>query len=122
MCRLYLDHIDHLEAMAHLMPDAQFEAITALSRASRDLLTAIPGIGPPSTAAVISEPGTDAWEHIHVSTRFLARLQRRQSSPRSQLFDTLSEKNHGAVIIRLTLHDPAVLVWALRRPGESLWP
>jgi transposase len=45
MCRLHLDHIDHLEAMIARL-DAQIEAMMAPCRAARDLLTTIPGIGP----------------------------------------------------------------------------
>ena len=55
MCRLHLDHIDHLEAMIAKL-DAQIEAMMAPFRAQRDLLTTIPGIGPLAAAAVISEP------------------------------------------------------------------
>jgi len=49
MCRLHLDHIDHLEAMIARL-DAQIEAMMAPFRAARDLLTTIPGIGPLSPA------------------------------------------------------------------------
>ena len=41
MCRLHLDHIDHLEAMIAKL-DAQIEAMMAPFRAARDLLTTIP--------------------------------------------------------------------------------
>ena len=58
MCRLHLDHIDHLEAMLARL-DAQIEAMMAPFQGWRDLLTTIPGIGPLSAAAVISEIGTD---------------------------------------------------------------
>jgi len=61
MCRLHLDHIDHLEAMIARL-DAQVEAMMAPFRAARDLLVTIPGIGPLSAAAVISEIGPDARE------------------------------------------------------------
>jgi transposase len=58
MCRLHLDHIDHLEAMIAKL-DAQIEAMMASFRAARELLTTIPGIGPLAAAAVISEAGAD---------------------------------------------------------------
>ena len=58
MCRLHLDHIDHLEAMLATL-DAQVEAMMIPFRAARDLLATTPGIGPLSAAAVISEIGAD---------------------------------------------------------------
>ena len=61
MCRLHLDHIDHLEAMIAKL-DAQVEAMMAPFRAARDLLTTIPGIGPLAAAAVISQAGADIRE------------------------------------------------------------
>ena len=61
MCRLHLDHIDHLQAMIATL-DEQVEAMMTPFRAARDLLTTIPGIGPLSAAAVISEIGTDVRE------------------------------------------------------------
>ena len=41
MCRLHLDHMDHLEAMIAQL-DGQVEAIMQPFRAARDLLTTIP--------------------------------------------------------------------------------
>ena len=61
MCRLHLEHIDHLEAMIAKL-DAQIEAMMAPFRTQRDLLTTIPGIGPLAAAAVISEAGADIRE------------------------------------------------------------
>ena len=61
LCRLHLDHIDHLEAMIARL-DAQIEAMMTPFRARRDLLTTIPGIGPLAAAAVISEIGADVRE------------------------------------------------------------
>jgi transposase len=61
MCRLHLDHIDHLDAMIAKL-DAQIAAMMAPFRAARDLLTTIPGIGPLAAAAVISETGADIRE------------------------------------------------------------
>jgi transposase len=57
MCRLHLDHIDHLEAMIARL-DAQVEAMMQPFRGARDLLVTIPGVGPLSAAAIISEIGT----------------------------------------------------------------
>jgi len=61
MCRLHLDHIDHLEAMIARL-DAQVEAMMRPFLAARDLLMTIPGIGALSAAAVISEIGADVRE------------------------------------------------------------
>ena len=61
MCRLHLDHISHLDAMIAAL-DAQIEAMMEPFRAARDLLTTVPGIGPLSAAAVISEIGADVTE------------------------------------------------------------
>jgi transposase len=58
MCRLHLEHIDHLEAMIARL-DEQVEAMMTPFRAERDLLTTIPGVGPLTAAAIISEIGTD---------------------------------------------------------------
>jgi transposase len=58
MCRLHLDHIDHLGQMVARL-DAQIEAMMTPFHAQRDLLTTIPGIAPLAAAAVISEIGTD---------------------------------------------------------------
>jgi len=58
MCRLHLNHIDHLDAMITKL-DAQIEAMMVPFRAARDLLTTAPGIGPLAAAGVISEIGAD---------------------------------------------------------------
>jgi transposase len=58
MCRLHLEHIDHLEAMIARL-DEQVEAMMTPFRAERDLLTTIPGVGPLTAAAVVSEIGAD---------------------------------------------------------------
>ena len=65
MCRLHLDHIDHLEAMLARL-DAQIEAMMTPFQPQRDLLTTVPGIGPLSAAAVISEIGADVREYFPV--------------------------------------------------------
>ena len=61
MCRLHLDHIDHLEAMITAL-DGQVEAMMIPFRAARDLLATAPGIARLSAAAVISEIGADVTE------------------------------------------------------------
>jgi transposase len=63
MCRLHLDHIDHLEAMIARL-DGQIEATMAPFQAARDLLTTAPGLGPLSAAAVISEIGADVRQYF----------------------------------------------------------
>ena len=62
MCRLHLDHLDHLEAMPGKL-DEQVEVMMQPFRAARDLLITIPGLGPLSAAAVISEIGADVREY-----------------------------------------------------------
>ena len=54
LCRLHLDHIDHLEAMIARL-DAQVETMMVPFLAARDLLVSIPGIAAVSAAAVIGE-------------------------------------------------------------------
>jgi transposase len=63
MCRLHLDHIDHLEAMITKL-GAQIEAMMVPFRAQRDLLNlaTIPGIGQLAAAGVICETGADVRE------------------------------------------------------------
>jgi transposase len=58
MCRLHLDHVDHLEAMTARL-DAQIEQMMEPFRAARDLLATIPGIGQLAAAGVICEIGAD---------------------------------------------------------------
>ena len=58
LCRLHLDHLDHLDGMIAAL-DAQVEKMMQPFRAARDLLVTIPGLGPLSAAAVISEIGAD---------------------------------------------------------------
>jgi transposase len=72
MCRLHLDHVDHLEAMIARL-DAQIEAMMTPFRAARDLTATIPGIGLIAAAAVISEIGPDVREYFpdaaHLASR-----------------------------------------------------
>ena len=58
MCRLHLDHIDHLDEMIVRL-DVQIEAMMTPFRAQRDLLMRIPGIGAKAAAAILSEIGQD---------------------------------------------------------------
>jgi transposase len=61
MCRLHLDHIDHVEAMITRL-DAQIEAMMTPFQAARDPLATAPGIGQLAAAAVISEIGVTVKE------------------------------------------------------------
>jgi transposase len=63
LCRLHLDHLDHLDAMIAQL-DAQIEKMMQPFRAARDLLVTIPGLGPLSAAAVISEIGANVREYF----------------------------------------------------------
>jgi transposase len=63
LCRLHLDHIDHLQAMIGEL-DGRIEAMMQPFRAARDLLTTIPGIAAVSAAAVISEIGPSPREYF----------------------------------------------------------
>ena len=56
MCRLHLDHIDHLEAAIARL-DARIEVMMEPFQCWRDLLITVPGIGRHASAAVISEIG-----------------------------------------------------------------
>ena len=58
MCRLHLDHIDHLEAAIARL-DARIEQMMEPFQCWRDLLATVPGIGRHAAAAVISEIGVD---------------------------------------------------------------
>lgn len=58
MCRLHLEHIDHLEEMIAKL-ETQVEEMMAPFQTQRDLLITIPGIGPLASAAIISETGAD---------------------------------------------------------------
>jgi len=61
MCRLHLDHLDHLEtAIARL--DARIEQMMEPFQCWRDLLATVPGIGRHAAAAVISEIGVAVRE------------------------------------------------------------
>ena len=53
MCRLHLDHLDHLEEMIARL-DTQIEDMMQPFRAQRELLTAIAGIGPHGTGSSTS--------------------------------------------------------------------
>jgi transposase len=72
MCRLHLDHIDHLEAMITRL-DAQVEAMMTPVQAARDLLATAPGIGQLAAAAVISGIGTDVKEFFPGDARLASR-------------------------------------------------
>ncbi len=58
MCRLHLDHIDHLTDMIARL-EGEIEQVVVPFSAERDLLVTIPGIGAKIAAAVIGEIGAD---------------------------------------------------------------
>ena len=68
MCRLHLDHIDHLEAMIARL-NAQIEAMMIPFRAQRDLLATVPGIGQLAAAGVICEIGVGVGEYFTTDAR-----------------------------------------------------
>lgn len=61
MCRLHLEHIDHLDGMIARL-DAQVEAMMIPFVRQRDLLVSIPGLGARSAAAILAEIGTHPAE------------------------------------------------------------
>lgn len=63
MCQLHLEHIDHLEDMIARL-DAQVEHMMIPFARHRDLLVTIPGIGPATAAAILSEIGTSPDEYF----------------------------------------------------------
>ena len=63
MCRLHLDHIDHLEATLAAL-DRQVEEMMQPFRAQRQLLMSIPGFGSLTAAKVISEIGVQVGEYF----------------------------------------------------------
>jgi transposase len=66
LCRLHLEHLDHLEAMIAEL-EARIEAMMQPFQAARDLLITIPGIGFLAAAAVISEIGPAPREHFRTA-------------------------------------------------------
>jgi transposase len=73
MCRLHLDHLDHLENMIARL-DTQIEDMMAPFQAQRELLITIPGIGPFAAAVIISEAGADIAESFLSAERFASWL------------------------------------------------
>ena len=71
LCRLHLDHIDHLDAMIERL-DAQVEAMMVPFARPRELVVSVPGLGPVSSAAVLAEIGTNPAEffatHAHLAS------------------------------------------------------
>lgn len=61
MCRLHLEHIDHLEEMIARL-DAQVEAMMVPFARPRDLVVSVPGFGAISAAALLAEIGTGVAE------------------------------------------------------------
>lgn len=63
MCRLHLEHIDHLDEMIARL-DAQVEQMMVPFTAQRDLLVTIPGIGARGAAAILTEIGAHPAEYF----------------------------------------------------------
>jgi transposase len=61
MCRLHLEHMDHLDQMITCL-DAQVEQMMIPFAPRRELLVTIPGIGPIAAAAILAEIGTNPAE------------------------------------------------------------
>ena len=61
MCQLHLEHIDHLDEMISRL-DAQVEQMMVPFARQRGLLVTIPGIGPITATAIISEMGASPAE------------------------------------------------------------
>lgn len=63
MCGLHLRHLEQLEEMIAAL-DEQVEEMMQPFRAQRELLSTIPGIGPLSAAAILSEIGPDVVSYF----------------------------------------------------------
>lgn len=63
MCRLHLQHLEHIEEMVAQL-DGQVEEMMQPFRPHRELLSSIPGIGPLSAAAIISEIGVEVGAYF----------------------------------------------------------
>ncbi len=61
MCRLHLEHVDHLDAMIARL-DTQVQQMMVPFAPARDLLVTIPGIGPVAAAAILAEIGPEPAE------------------------------------------------------------
>ena len=94
MCRLHLDHIDHLEAMIARL-EAQIEAMMTPFRAQRDLLATAPGIGQLAAAGVICEITASARRVLRHrrAPGLLDRAMPRQ--PRIRRETPLRSRRHG---------------------------
>jgi transposase len=72
MCRLHLEHMDHLDQMITCL-DAQVEQMMIPFAPRRELLVTIPGIGPIAAAAILAEIGTNPAEFFasdaHLASR-----------------------------------------------------
>jgi transposase len=114
LCRLHLDHIDHLEAMMARL-DAQVEAMMQPFHAARDLLVTIPGIGPLSAAAVIPGIGPAPREYFPAAGHLAswAGLCPGNHEPAGKRHS--GRRRHGNTYLQPVL---AVIAWAaIRHPG-----
>ena len=63
MCRLHLEHLDHLNEMIARL-DEQVEQMMIPFARQRELLITIPGIGPVAAAAILSEIGASPAQYF----------------------------------------------------------
>jgi len=114
LCRLHLDHIDHLQAMIAEL-DARIEAMMQPFRAARDLLVTIPGIGPPPAAAVISEIGPAPREYFPAAGQLASWAGLCPGNHESAGKRHSGRRRHGNTYLQPVL---AVIAWAaIRHPG-----
>jgi len=114
LCRLHLDHIDHLEAMMARL-DAQVEAMMQPFHAARDLLVTIPGIGPLSAAAVISEIGPAPREYFPAAGHLASWAGLCPGNHESAAKRHSGRRRHGNTYLQPVLTE---IAWAaIRHPG-----
>ena len=114
LCRLHLDHIDHLQAMIAQL-DARIEAMMQPFHAARDLLVTIPGIGPPPAAAVISEIGPAPREYLPAAGQLASWAGLCPGNHESAGKRHSGRRRHGNTYLQPVL---AVIAWAaIRHPG-----
>ena len=114
LCRLHLDHIDHLQAMIAQL-DARIEAMMQPFHAARDLLVTIPGIGPLSAAAVISEIGPAPREYFPTAGHLASWAGLCPGNHESAGKRASGKRRHGNTYLQPML---AVIAWAaIRHPG-----
>jgi transposase len=114
LCRLHLDHIDHLQAMIAQL-DARIEAMMQPFHAARDLLVTIPGIGPLSAAAVISEIGPAPREYFPTAGQLASWAGLCPGNHESAGKRASGRRRHGNTYLQPVLVE---IAWAaIRHPG-----